>query len=78
MAEKLRKAVFTEQFSGTEVSSRRLAISLGVSELVPQDDEQGKSVLSRAEQALAVAKKAGRNRVYVADESHLAPAALPS
>jgi diguanylate cyclase (GGDEF)-like protein len=78
VAEKLRNAVAEKQFSGAEASSRRLAISMGVSELSPQDDEQGKSVLSRAEQALSAAKQAGRNRVYLADEATLAPAALSS
>jgi diguanylate cyclase (GGDEF)-like protein len=68
VAEKLRKAVQAHPFfDSSEQASARLTLSAGVSQLGTADDEHGDSLLARAEQALAGARQAGRNRVASAE-----------
>jgi len=64
LAEKLRKAV--AGLALPAMRKHKLGISLGVAHLTPADDRYGRTILERAENALAAAKQAGRDRVHVA------------
>jgi diguanylate cyclase (GGDEF)-like protein len=78
VAEKLRRSVLALQFLGADIPARKLGISLGVAQLLAADDESGRTILGRAEQAVAAAKSAGRNRVFVADGASTSAALPPS
>ncbi|MBW2699506.1 MAG: diguanylate cyclase [Deltaproteobacteria bacterium] len=66
-AEKLRKAVEKEKFEGgKEQPGGKLTISLGVAELAVEAEELTQ-LIERADAALYEAKRAGRNRVEVAE-----------
>ncbi len=66
-AEKLRKAVEKEKFEGgKEQPGGKLTISLGVAELAGEAEELTQ-LIERADAALYEAKRAGRNRVEVAE-----------
>lgn len=45
------------------VSTLDVTVSIGLTELLPEDDDQGRSFLHRADQNLLQAKESGRNRV---------------
>lgn len=67
VAEKLRLALMEHRFAGGEDQPGGcLTVSIGVAELSATDDEHGKAIVARADQALYAAKHAGRNRVFVA------------
>lgn len=61
-AERLRAAMMEQTFGGLKDA---ITVSIGVAEL--QQDEDRESLLRRADQALYVAKRSGRNLVVAAD-----------
>ncbi|MET0283877.1 MAG: diguanylate cyclase [Polyangiales bacterium] len=68
VAEKLRKNISTHPFfEPSENAATRLTASVGVAQLTSADDIHGTSLLARGEQALSVARTAGRNRVQSAE-----------
>jgi diguanylate cyclase (GGDEF)-like protein len=68
VAEKLRSAIVMHPFAGgADQPGGALTVSVGVAELAATDDERGDSLIGRADQALYAAKRAGRNRVCVAE-----------
>jgi diguanylate cyclase (GGDEF)-like protein len=68
VAEKLRKALHGHAFFDASEPGSRLSASVGVAQLNSVDDEHGQSLRARAEQALASARQAGRNRVISAEQ----------
>jgi diguanylate cyclase (GGDEF)-like protein len=68
-AEKLRRAVLGHPLFADEGSFAKLNLSIGIAQLSQSDDDQGQSLTSRAEQTLASAKLAGRNRTAGAEPS---------
>lgn len=67
IAERLRQSIAQKPFEinhGIDTSDPLLlTVSIGLSQLRPEDDQQGRSFLHRADQNLLQAKAAGRNRV---------------
>ncbi|QKQ74596.1 diguanylate cyclase [Nostoc sp. TCL240-02] len=74
VARRLNRVVSDEPFALSNKLTINITISLGTASLQADDDEQGESLLNRADQCLLQAKNAGRNRVihsnYVS-HSHL-------
>jgi two-component system cell cycle response regulator len=75
VARRLNRVVSDEPFALSNKLTINITISLGTACLQAEDDEQGESLLNRADQCLLQAKNAGRNRVihsnYVSHISHL-------
>ena len=64
VAEKLRRLVHAHPFfDASEQDHPRITASIGVAQLASGDDARGESLRQRAEQALATARKEGKNRV---------------
>lgn len=67
IADRLREIISEKPFTLThpvnDVSTLTITVSIGLTELRPDDDEQGRSLLDRADQNLLVAKASGRNQV---------------
>lgn len=71
VAEKLRALVMATPFAGgADQPEGALTVSLGVAELATTDDNEGDSLVERADQALYAAKHAGRNCVFANDAPH--------
>ncbi|MFN6464475.1 MAG: GGDEF domain-containing protein [Nostoc sp. DedVER02] len=75
VARRLHRVVSDEPFALTNKLTINITISLGTATLQADDDEQGESLLNRADQCLLQAKNTGRNRVihsnYLSHASHL-------
>ncbi|MEH1895848.1 MAG: diguanylate cyclase [Nostoc sp.] len=75
VARRLNRVVSDEPFAFSNKLTINITISLGTASLQADDDEQGESLLNRADQYLLQAKNAGRNRVihskYLSHVSHL-------
>ncbi|MBN3898314.1 MAG: diguanylate cyclase [Nostoc sp. NOS(2021)] len=63
VARRLNRVVSNERFSLSNKLTISITISLGTACLKAEDDDQGESLLHRADQCLLQAKAAGRNRV---------------
>ncbi|MHC5598889.1 MAG: GGDEF domain-containing protein [Nostoc sp.] len=63
VARRLNRLVSDEPFALNNKLTINITISLGTSSLRSEDDEQGESLLYRADQCLLQAKTSGRNRV---------------
>lgn len=67
IANRLRELIGQEPFRLSQpvggVSKLDVTVSIGLTELRPEDDAQGRSFLHRADQNLLQAKESGRNRV---------------
>jgi len=67
IAERLRESMDQKPFELTHLLGEStllpVTVSIGLTELHADDDEQGRSLLHRADQNLLLAKGAGRNRV---------------
>lgn len=70
IAEQLRWVICRQPFTTKEDLELAITISSGVASLRPTDDDQGQSLLHRADQHLLNAKSQGRNRV-VCDRSFI-------
>ncbi|MEL6555402.1 MAG: diguanylate cyclase [Cyanobacteria bacterium J06621_11] len=70
IANRLREIISDEPFTLTHpvsgVSTLAITVSIGLTELHPDDDEQGRSLLDRADKNLLIAKTSGRNQVVPA------------
>ena len=70
IANRLRRLIAKEPFRLTHphanISSLKITVSIGLTQLQPADDQQGRSFLERADKNLLQAKAAGRNRVVSA------------
>ncbi|MDZ8104330.1 MAG: diguanylate cyclase [Nostoc sp. DedQUE12a] len=75
VANRLNRVVSEEPFALSNKLTINITISLGTACLEADDDEQGESLLNRADQCLLQAKTTGRNRVigskYLPHVSHL-------
>jgi diguanylate cyclase (GGDEF)-like protein len=75
VARRLNRVVSDEPFALNNKLIINITISLGTASLQAEDDEQGESLLHRADQCLLQAKTSGRNRVidsnYLSHGSHL-------
>ncbi|MEH2164006.1 MAG: diguanylate cyclase [Nostoc sp.] len=75
VARRLNRVVSDEPFALSNKLTINITISLGTASLQADDDEQGESLLNRADQCLLQAKNSGRNRVihsnYLSHVSHL-------
>ena len=75
VARRLNRIVSDEPFALKNQLTINITISLGTASLRSEDDEQGESLLNRADQWLLQAKNTGRNRVidsnYLSHTSHL-------
>ncbi|MBN3909277.1 MAG: diguanylate cyclase [Nostoc sp. NMS1] len=75
VARRLNRVVSDEPFALSNKLTINITISLGTASLQADDDQQGESLLNRADQCLLQAKNAGRNRVihsnYLSHVSHL-------
>jgi two-component system cell cycle response regulator len=75
VARRLNRVVSDEPFALNNKLTINITISLGTASLQADDDQQGESLLNRADQCLLQAKNAGRNRVihsnYLSHVSHL-------
>jgi diguanylate cyclase (GGDEF)-like protein len=65
VAGRLVAAASQLQVAASPAGGPRLSISVGAVELAPDDDEQGESLLARAEKAVLAAKEAGGGRLMV-------------
>ena len=67
IANRIREIIADEPFTLTHpvnnVSKLAITVSIGLSELRSDDDEQGRSLLDRADKNLLIAKSSGRNQV---------------
>ncbi|MEL7333907.1 MAG: GGDEF domain-containing protein [Cyanobacteria bacterium J06560_2] len=67
IANRLRKSIAQLPFTLThpikEVKEIPITVSIGLTELTPDDDEQGRALLDRADKNLLKAKGSGRNQV---------------
>jgi two-component system cell cycle response regulator len=63
IAQRLRCLVAEQPFHLEDDLALTITISVGVATLQPDDDQQGKSLLRRADQGLLQAKVWGRNQV---------------
>ncbi|MEH2150594.1 GGDEF domain-containing protein [Nostoc sp.] len=63
VARRLNRVVSDEPFALNNKLTINITISLGTASLRSEDDEQGESLLHRADQCLLQAKTSGRNRV---------------
>ncbi|MCW5313887.1 diguanylate cyclase [Nostoc sp. KVJ3] len=75
VARRLNRVVSDEPFALSNKLIINITISIGTASLQTDDDEQGESLLNRADQCLLQAKNTGRNRVihssYLSHISHL-------
>lgn len=75
VARRLNRLVCEEAFSLSNKLTINITISLGIACLQAEDDDQGESLLHRADQCLLQAKTTGRNRViasnYLSHVPHL-------
>ncbi len=75
VARRLNRVVSDKPFSLSNKLTINITISLGTASLKAEDDDQGVSLLHRADQCLLQAKTAGRNRViasnYLSHVPHL-------
>ncbi|WP_138505835.1 GGDEF domain-containing protein [Nostoc sp. PA-18-2419] len=75
VARRLNRVVSAEPFSLSNKQTINITISLGTACLEADDDEQGESLIHRADQCLLQAKTTGRNRVidskYLSHVPHL-------
>jgi diguanylate cyclase (GGDEF)-like protein len=75
VARRLNRVVSDEPFTLNNKLTINITISLGTASLQAEDDEQGESLVHRADQCLLQAKTAGRNRVihsnFLSHVSHL-------
>ncbi|WP_375511705.1 GGDEF domain-containing protein [uncultured Nostoc sp.] len=75
VARRLNRVVCEEPFSLSNKLTINITISLGTASLQAEDDDQGESLLHRADQCLLQAKTTGRNRViasnYLSHVPHL-------
>ncbi|MEH2059067.1 MAG: diguanylate cyclase [Nostoc sp.] len=75
VARRLNRIISDEPFALNNKLTINITISLGTASLRSEDDEQGESLLHRADQCLLQAKNSGRNRVidwnYLSHVSHL-------
>ncbi|MEH1890197.1 MAG: diguanylate cyclase [Nostoc sp.] len=75
VARRLNRVVSEEPFSLSSKLTLNITISLGTACLQAEDDNQGVSLLHRADQCLLQAKATGRNRIiasnYLCDVPHL-------
>ncbi|MEH1835715.1 MAG: diguanylate cyclase [Nostoc sp.] len=67
VARRLNQVVSEEPFSLSNKLTINITISLGTACLKAEDDDQGESLLHRADQCLLQAKTAGRNRVIASN-----------
>lgn len=67
IAQRLRQSIAQTPFiinpALSDVDQLSLTVSIGLTELSPEDDDQGRSCLNRADQLLLKAKMTGRDRV---------------
>ena len=67
IANRLREIIANKPFTLThpvnEVSKLVITVSIGLTQLQPDDDKQGRSLLDRADKNLLLAKSSGRNQV---------------
>lgn len=63
LARRLNRVVNEEPFAIKNQLAINVTISLGIASLEPEDDEQGLTLLHRADQCLLEAKATGRNKV---------------
>ncbi|MEL6605108.1 MAG: diguanylate cyclase [Cyanobacteria bacterium J06614_10] len=67
IANRLRESIARDPFKIAPpvngLDTLDVTVSIGIAELLPDDDEQGRSLLDRADQNLLRAKELGRNRV---------------
>ncbi|MEL6471663.1 MAG: GGDEF domain-containing protein [Cyanobacteria bacterium J06623_4] len=67
IANRLRESIARDPFKIAPpvngLTALEVTVSIGIAELLPEDDEQGRSLLDRADQNLLKAKDLGRNRV---------------
>lgn len=69
VAERIRKKIEDYKFPHGQVQpQKRLTVSIGVASY-PEDADNRKDVVERADEALYMAKKAGRNQVFVSGQS---------
>ena len=69
VAERIRKKVADHKFPHAQVQpDKRLTVSLGVA-CFPDDGDDAKDVVERADESLYQAKKLGRNRVFLCGQS---------
>ncbi|MBW4614723.1 MAG: GGDEF domain-containing protein [Desmonostoc vinosum HA7617-LM4] len=73
VANRLNRIVSEQPFAINNKLAIHITISLGTACLATEDDEQGKSLLHRADQCLLQAKAAGRNRVIGCEYSSYVP-----
>jgi diguanylate cyclase (GGDEF)-like protein len=72
VAERIRKKVSDHKFPHAQVQpNKRLTVSLGVAGF-PDDGDDAKDVVERADEALYTAKKLGRDRVFLYGQSETA------
>jgi diguanylate cyclase (GGDEF)-like protein len=72
VAERIRKRVADHKFPHAQVQPhKRLTVSLGVA-CFPEDADDYKAVVERADEALYMAKKLGRNQVFLCGQSEAA------
>ncbi|MEH2326953.1 MAG: GGDEF domain-containing protein [Nostoc sp.] len=67
VARRLNRVVSEEPFSLSNKLTINITISLGAASLQAEDDDEGVSLLHRADQCLLEAKTAGRNRVIASN-----------
>ncbi len=69
VAERIRKKVEDHKFPHGQIQPlKRLTVSIGVA-AYPEDADNRKDLVERADEALYMAKKAGRNQVFVSGQS---------
>jgi diguanylate cyclase (GGDEF)-like protein len=69
VAERIRKKIEDHKFPHGQVQpQRRLTVSIGVASY-PEDADNRKDLVERADEALYMAKQAGRNQVFVSGQS---------
>jgi diguanylate cyclase (GGDEF)-like protein len=69
VAERIRTKIGDHKFPHGQVQPRKkLTVSIGVASY-PEDADNGKDLVERADESLYMAKKAGRNQVFVAGQS---------
>lgn len=70
VAERIRKKIGDHKFPHGQVQpAKKLTVSIGVASY-PEDADNGKDLVERADEALYMAKKAGRNQVFVAGQNN--------
>lgn len=70
IGQRVRQLIADRPFTIADDIRLNVTISVGVATLHPNDDDQGHSLLKRADDCLITAKRQGRNRVILADANH--------